>query len=222
MPFLPDRFLSCDAGLAPGARRDGNLVRVGDPRTRLGPAGPPPVRLAAFLAGAVLALVLLARVTGGSVAVMRMERDPILLPVLSGLLTALIPLGELLMFSRLTPPVLSVWAIFATYTMAGVVLTRVAVRAVLGRKAPRMATGILLVSAVVAVEAVVVHTAGWMHVSAVLVLLPLALFWRKAEVVARPSERPLAGRIRSIGFAQSGSMFAAAAILAIVPRLFGI
>src|SRR3990170_6658657 len=120
-------------------------------------ATPSPVRLAAFVTAAVLALLFLARLTSGSVAVMRMERHAVLLPALSGFLTLVVPAGELVVLGRLTPPVLAAWLLFATYTVAGVVLTRAGVRAILKRRTPAMAGGVLLVAAVVAAEAVAVQ-----------------------------------------------------------------
>jgi len=106
-------------------------------------ATPSPVRLAAFVTAAVLALLFLARLTSGSVAVMRMERHAVLLPALSGFLTLVVPAGELVVLGRLTPPVLAAWLLFATYTVAGVVLTRAGVRAILKRRTPAMAGGVL-------------------------------------------------------------------------------
>jgi len=178
-----------------------------------------PVRLAGFVAAAVLALVLLGRFTSGSVAVMRMERHAVLLPLLSGLLTLVVPVGELVMLGRSSPPILAAWLLFATYTMAGVVLTRVGVRAILRRRTPAMARGVLLVAAVVAAEAVAVHWLGWLDVASVAILVPLVVYWRGNVRLSRSEETPRTRVVRRVGFAQSGNMIAVAAILAVVLRL---
>jgi hypothetical protein len=178
-----------------------------------------PVRLAGFVAAAVLALVLLGRFTSGSVAVMRMERHAVLLPLLSGLLTLVVPVGELVMLGRSSPPILAAWLLFATYTMAGVVLTRVGVRAILRRRTPAMARGVLLVAAVVAAEVVAVHWLGWLDVASVAILVPLVVYWRGNVRLSRSEETPRTRVVRRVGFAQSGNMIAVAAILAVVLRL---
>jgi len=182
-------------------------------------ATPSLVRLAAFLAAAVIALVLLGRFTASSVAVMRMERDAVLLPVLSGLLTLVVPAGELAMLGRSSPPILAAWLLFATYTMAGVVLTRVGVRAILKRRTPAMAGGVLLVAAVVAAEAVAVHWLGWLDIASVAILVPLVVYWRGIVRLSRSEETPRTRVVRRVGFAQSGNVVAVAVILAVVLRL---
>jgi len=182
-------------------------------------ATPSPVRLAAFLAAAVLALLLLARVTSGSVAVMRMERHPVLLPALSGLLTVVVPAGELVAFGQTSPPVLAAWMMFATYTIGGVVITRSGVRAILKRQPPEVAREVVVVAVIVAAEALAVDAVGWLHVASVGVLAPLVAYWRGIVRLSRSDETPRTRVVRRVGFAQSANMIAVAAILAIALRL---
>jgi hypothetical protein len=61
-----------------------------------------------FVAASVLALVLIGRLTSGSTLAFRLERNLILLPVLSGLLTSIVPLGQIVMVGQLSLPVLAV------------------------------------------------------------------------------------------------------------------
>jgi hypothetical protein len=150
---------------------------------------------------------------------MRMERHPVLLPVLSGLLTIAVPAGELVVLGQISPPVLAAWMMFATYTVGGVVLTRSGVRAILKRRAPEVAREVALVAVLVAAEALAANALGWLHLASVGVLVPLVAYWRGIVRLSRSDETPRTRVVRRVGFAQSANMIAVAVILAAVLRL---
>lgn len=174
------------------------------------------VGLVAFVVASALALVLLAQLTSRSVAVMRMERDPILLPTLSGALTLVVPLGHLAMVGRLPAEVLAVWLLFLTYTVAGVFITRIGVRAILRRTTPALSGSILLASVALGAEAILLSAFGSLRIEAAAVLAPLFAYWRAIEYLSRSKVVARAGIVRSVGFAHSADTLAAVAILVVV------
>ena len=175
--------------------------------------------LVLFIAATVLALILLGQLTGSSARLMRLERDTVLLPMMSSLLTLLVPLGHLFMLGRLPIETTAVWLVFLTYTMAGVVYTRVTVRAVLGREAPAIAAIMVLTATAVFVEVAALGWLGWMRHSTALVLAPMFLFWMAVRSAPRSGTSTRTEVIRRIGFLQSGNMIAMVVILAVALRM---
>ena len=163
---------------------------------------------------ALVALVILARLTRGSVMLARLERHPVLLPALSASLTVLVPLGQLLMVDRLSPSVVSAWLVFLTYVAAGVVITREMVRAVL--KGPTSTgTGVAGAGTILGIEGAGFALVHWLSPVALTVLVPWTL---QRWYVARRTQDdrvPRVRRIRIIGLTQSASLVAAAILLAI-------
>ena len=180
---------------------------------------PSAIGLAVFVTASVAALVFLTRLTSSSVAMMRLERDIVLLPVLSGLLTLVVPFGQLIMLGHLPPSILSVWLLFLTYTMAGVVYTRIAVRAILGRMAPSLANCVIPVSFILVAEVAVLSAIGSLHPAAAIIVAPSLVWWLAITALSRSEGSSRTGIIRRVGVTQSANMIAVAIILAVVSRL---
>jgi hypothetical protein len=175
-------------------------------------------RVALFLATSLGALALIGKVTRSSRAIARMERNPVLLSVLSGLLTILVPLGQVLMVGQLSIHVLAIWAVFLTYCTLGVIYTRDTVRSVLKETRPTW-TIFSLSAVLITLEIAILKAAlAWLSIATLAVLVPLilhrvvvlSLFHRKGS-----SKVEL---IRGVGFAQAGNLMAVAIILAVVSR----
>ncbi len=182
------------------------------------PGWPAFLPAAVFVALCVLLLVLVATVTGRSVILVRLERNPRLVPALSSPLTLVVPLGYTLMAGPPTLPVLAVWLVFVVYTATGVAYTGEAVRAVLKDETPGWR--LLLVSAaLLAAECAVLAALGWLSLDSAGVLAPL--FVHRVAVRSRSPSKPVpkVARIRRVGFAESANLIAAAVILALVARL---
>ncbi len=182
------------------------------------PGWPPILPGVGFACAALLALVLLGALTGRSAVVMRLERNPMLLPALSSPLTLIVPFGYLVMAGPLTLTIVSVWLVFLVYTATGIVYTGDAVRAVLKETAPGW--GLLLASAgVLGVEAAVLAGLGWVSPAAVAVLAPLFVHRLAIPTRGSSSHVPKARRIRIVGVAESANLIAAAVVLAWASRL---
>ena len=180
---------------------------------------PSVIGLAAFVTASVAALVLLAKLTGGSAAVMRIERNIVLLPILSGLLTLIVPLGHVLMLGQLSKSILAVWFLFLTYTVAGVVYTRIAVRAVLGRTKSSLATCMIPVSFILVAEVAVLSAIGWLHSAAAIIVGPSLFWWLAITSLSESEASSRTGIVRRVGIMQSANMIAVSIILAVVSRL---
>ena len=171
-----------------------------------------------FIAASLLALTLTARITSGSIAIARLERNTTLLPVLSSILTLIVPLGHLVMVGKFSIPVLGVWLVFLAYCSSGVLYARDLVRSVLKDTPPKWTifslTSVFLLAVVLALNAV-----GMLSIVAATVIAPLAVH---RVVIPRLTGRKLSskvGRIRKVGFTQAGNLITATIILATVSRL---
>ena len=171
-----------------------------------------------FLAASVLALVLIGKLTSGSKVIARLERNPILLPVLSGLLTLIVPLGQIVMVGQLSLPVLACWLVFLTYCSSGVVYTRGLVRSVL-KEAPPTWTSFVLSTIFIVAVVVTLSALNWLSIAAVAVLVPLTVHRAVVLLLIQRRGSSRVERIRGVGFAQAGNLIAAAIILAVVSRL---
>ena len=130
--------------------------------------------VAVFLAASVFALIVTGRLTTRSKVIARLERDPLLLPILSSSLTLLVPLGQILMVGQLPFPILAVWLVFLTYCSSGVVYTRDSVRSVL-KEAPLAWTSFGLSAAIVLAEVAILSAAHWLSITAIAVVVPLSI-----------------------------------------------
>jgi len=171
-----------------------------------------------FLAASVLALVLIGRLTSGSRVIVRLERNRTLLPTLSGLLTFIVPLGQIIMVGQLSLPVLAVWLIFLTYCSSGVVYTRDLVRSVLKEASPTW-TSFNLSAVFIVSEVITLNAVNWLSIAAVAVIVPLTV--HRVVVLSLTQRRGSSRieRIRGVGFAQAGNLIAATIILALVSKL---
>lgn len=171
-----------------------------------------------FLAASVLVLVLIGRLTSESTAIVRLERNRTLLPVLSSLLTLIVPLGQVVMVGQLSLPVLAAWLVFLTYCSSGVVYTRDSVRSVL-KEAPPTWTSFSLSAVIIVVEVVALSAANWLSIAAIAIVVPLSV--NRVVVLSLNQRRGSSRveRIRRVGFAQAGNLIAATIILGLVSRL---
>jgi len=170
-----------------------------------------------FLVVSIIALVVTGRLTGGSKIIMRMERNAFLLPVLSSLLTLLVPVGQMLMVWQLSVQFLAIWIVFLTYCVSGVVYTRDMVRSVLKDSPLRWASFILSVALVTA-EIVSLSAFDWLSLTAFAVVIPLMVHRIIVLLLMKRKDSSKIERIRAVGFTQAGNLVAAALILAWVLR----
>jgi len=171
----------------------------------------------AFLAASVLALFLVGRLTRGSIRVARLERNSILLPVLSGLLTLIAPFGEIVMVGQISLHILAAWVVFMTYCSCGVVYTRDSVRSVLN-EAPPAWTSFILSAVILAAEIVTLNAIDWLSIIAVAAAAPLIVHRAIVLSLIQRRSSSKARRIRGVGFAQAGNLIATVIILALASR----
>ena len=170
-----------------------------------------------FLAVSVITLVATGRMTGGSRFIARMERNAFLLPVLSSILTLLVPVGQILIVGQVDVRFLALWLVFLTYCASGVVYTRDLVRSVL-KDAPLPWASFSLSLILVLVEVVALNAVHQLSFAALAIFVPLIIH---RIIVVSLVERKGASkleRIRAVGFTQAGNLVAAALILAWVLR----
>ncbi len=171
-----------------------------------------------FGAGSLLALLLVGALTGRSAVLLRLERNPNLLPALSSPLTLIVPFGYVLMAGTLSLAILSVWLVFLVYTTTGIVYTGEAVRAILKEAAPAW-RWLLFSAALLVAESAALAELGWLSLASLAVLAPLFVHCLAVRVHPASEPVPRARRIRAVGFAESANLIAAAVILALVSRL---
>lgn len=171
-----------------------------------------------FLAASVLVLVLIGRLTSGSMVIVRLERNRTLLPILSGLLTLIVPVGQIIMVGQLSLPVLAVWLIFLTYCSAGVVYTRDLVRSVL-KQAPLAWTSFNLSAVFIVSELIILNAVNWLSIATVAIILPLTIQRVLVLSLIQRKGSSRIERIRGVGIAQAGNLIAATIILALVSKL---
>ena len=171
-----------------------------------------------FLAASVFALGLTAKVTGGSVAIVRFERNVTLLPVLSSLLTLIVPLGQIIMVGQLSIPVLASWLVFVVYCASGVVYARDLVRSVLNETPPTWTIFSLSAAFIVAVVAIL-NVVNWSSFAAVAILVPLTVHRVIVVPLIRRTAPSKLQRIREVGFSQAGNLITATIILSIVSKI---
>jgi hypothetical protein len=173
---------------------------------------------AVFLAASVLALLLTGELTRRSTVVVRMERHAILLPVLSGLLTLITPLGQVLMVGQLSPSVLAVWLVFLAYSSSGVVYTRDLVRSML-KESPPTWTNFSLSAVFIVAEVVTLNALNWLSIIALAIVVPLTVHRVAVLWLIQRRGSSAVERIRSVGFVQTGNLIAATIILALVSKV---
>ena len=171
-----------------------------------------------FLAACVLVLFLIGKPTSSSVAIARLERNRTLLPILSGLLTFIVPIGQIVMAGQLSLRVVAVWLVFLIYCSLGVVYTRDSVRSVL-KEAPLTWASFSLSAVIIVVEVAALNAIAWLSTAALIIVVPLAA--HRVVVLELIQRRGFSRveRIRGVGFAQAGNLIAAAILLALVSRL---
>ncbi len=174
--------------------------------------------LIVFLAASVFALGLTARITSGSVAIVRLERSATLLPVLSGLLTLIVPLGQIMMVGQLSVPVFATWLVFLVYCSLGVVYARDLVRSVLKETPPTWTTFSLSAAFIVAVV-VILNAVKLFSIAAVAIVVPLTVHRTVVLPLIRRTASSKVRRIRAVGFSQAGNLITATIILALVSKL---
>jgi len=168
-----------------------------------------------FLAISVLVLILTGRLTRGSKVILRLERNPTLLPVLSSLLTLIVPLAQIVIVGQLSLAVLAAWLVFLIYSSSGVVYTRGLVRSML-KEAPPTWTSFSLSAILIIVEVVALNSIRWLSIAALGVVVPLIVHRVVVLLLIRRKCSPRVERIRGVGFAQAGNLIAAAIILALI------
>jgi hypothetical protein len=173
---------------------------------------------AVFLAASVLGLLLTGELTSRSTVVVRMERHAILLPVLSGLLTLITPLGQVLMVGQLSPSVLAVWLVFLAYSSSGVVYTRDLVRSML-KESPPTWTNFSLSAVFIVAEVVTLNALNWLSIIALAIVVPLTVHRVAVLWMIKRRGYSAVERIRSVGFVQTGNLIAATIILALVSKV---
>jgi hypothetical protein len=171
-----------------------------------------------FLVASVLVLVLIGRLTSGSRVIVRLERNRTLLPVLSGLLTLIVPLGQIIMVGQLSLPVLAAWLIFLTYCSSGAVYTRDLVRSVLKEASPTW-TSFNLSAVFIVSEVVILNVVHWLSIATVAIVVPLIIYRVVVLSLIQRKGYSRIERIRGVGFAQAGNLIAAIIILALVAKL---
>ncbi len=172
----------------------------------------------AFVGVCLAALLAVAALTGRSAVLIRLERNPNLLPALSSPLTLIVPLGYLILAGPLTWTILAAWLIFLVYTATGIVYTGDAVRAVL-KDAPPGGRWLVVSAVLLAAESVAFAGLGWLPVASLAVLVPLLAHRLALRIRPSSGSVPKARRIRYLGMAESANLLAAAVILALVARL---
>jgi hypothetical protein len=174
--------------------------------------------LIVFLAASLLELVLTARITSGSLAIVRLERNATLLPVLSSLLTLIVPLGQIIMVGQLSIPVLAAWLVFLAYCSSGVIYARDLVRSVL-KETPLRWTSFSFSAIFILAVVVVMNAVNWLSIAAVALLAPLAVHRVVVLPLIRRKASSRVDRIREVGFSQAGNLITASIVLALVSRL---
>jgi len=179
---------------------------------------PWPLGVVLFTAASVLLLILTGWLTNGSIIIIRLQRNRSLLPVLSSLLTLIVPLGQIVIVGQLSRTVLAAWFVFLTYCSTGVVYTQDLVRSVL-KEVPPTRTSFILSAVIIVVEVATLNVFNWLSIAAVAIVVPLIVnrVFVLLPIQRRGSSR--AERIREVGFAQTGNLIAAVLILALVSRL---
>jgi hypothetical protein len=170
-----------------------------------------------FLVASLLVLLLLGRLTSRSAMMVRLERNRSLLPILSGLLTLIIPLGQILMVGQLSLRVLAAWFVFLTYCSSGVVYTQGLVRSVLKERPPTW-TSLGVSAVIIGAEVVALNALKWLSIAALTIDLPLIIHRLMVQSTIGNASSKLQ-RIRRVGFAQAGNLVTVVIILALSLRL---
>jgi len=171
-----------------------------------------------FLAASVLAPVITGRLTSRSTVILRLQRNQIVLPVLSGLLTLIVPLGQIVMVGRLSFPFLAAWLVFLTYSSLGVVYTRDMVRSML-KESPPTWTSFSLSAVFIVAEVIALNAINRLSILALAIVVPLTVHRVIALSLIQRKASSTVERIRSVGFVQTGNLIAATIILALVSKL---
>jgi hypothetical protein len=179
---------------------------------------PPALSVVVFLAASVLALVLVGKLTTESKVIARLERNQILLPVLSGLMTLIVPLGQIVMVRQLSLLAFAIWLVFLGYCSSGVVYTRGLVRSVV-KEAPPTWTSFGLSAVLIVAVIVALNTLNWLPLAALAILVPLTVHRLAVLLLIRRKGSSRLERIRGVGFTQGGNLIAAAIILSMISRL---
>ncbi len=185
------------------------------------PAFPPPIRFFIFLGVSLAILLLTAQLTGLSPKLMRIQRNRLFLPIMSGGLTLIMPLGYIIMLGTVTMKILAVWLLLLTYTVVSITIIQGKVQGLLQGKESSSSHIVLLGLAVFIVESLLLVSSGLLHLAILLSLAPLLLMWfflRSQRLLEADSDSKIKV-IRRIGFQQTGNMLAFILMLAILSRL---
>ncbi len=184
------------------------------------PVSPSLLRLALFLGASVTILPLTARLTGRSPTLLRIQRNRLFLPIISGGLTLITPLGYYIVFGTISPKALAIWMLFLTYTTVSVTIIQRKVQELLQRKESSPTLILLPGLAVFTAESVLLSSIGLLHPTIILSLAPLllmGLYLRSQHGLEAKSDLRIKA-IRRIGFQQTGNMIAFVLILATLSK----
>ncbi|MFQ6135420.1 MAG: hypothetical protein ACE5KU_06390 [Nitrososphaerales archaeon] len=184
------------------------------------PTFPSPTRLYLFLGVSTAILLLTAQLTRRSPTLIRIQRNRLFLPIISGSLTLITPLGYYIMFGTISTRILAIWLLLLTYTVVSVTLVQGKVQGLIQRKESSSSYIVPLGLAVFIVESLPLFSSGLLHPAVLLSLAPLLFMWfylRSRRVLEADSDSKIKV-IRRIGFQQTGNMMAFVLILAILSR----
>ena len=183
------------------------------------PTLPDPTRLLLFLSVSVSALLFTSYLTGHSPTLIRIQRNRLFLPIISGGLTLTTLLGYYIMFEAVSAKILSVWLLILTYTVISVSLIQSKVQGLLKRK-PSSPKPILLPGLTVfTAESLLLYSYGLMHPATLLSMTPLLFMWLYLQRPTLPETTESKMKtIRRIGFQQTGNMIAFILILTALSR----
>jgi hypothetical protein len=184
----------------------------------ISPVIPPPTFLIFFLVISIIILLSAGHITNRSPKMIRIQRNRFFLPILSGGVTTLMPLGVAIMFGAISEKVLAAWLLMFTYTVISVSLIQVKVRTLLRREDLQSNRAVALGLTGIVAEVSFLVTIGLMHLAAVFAPAQLTLWiYLSHRLEERKANKVRV--IRKIGFLQTANMLIFVMILAAITRL---
>lgn len=175
-----------------------------------------------FLAVSFTILILIAQITGLSVILIHMQRDRLILPIITGFLTSITLLGYYIMLETVSVKNLSIWLLLLTFTVISVSLVQREVQGLLLMKEHPISHIIILGLTVFSVEFIMIISSGLMHSVIILSIAPLISMWiyLKKHNITKTNTDSKVKKIKRIGFFQAWNTVMFVLILAVLSKLW--
>lgn len=179
-------------------------------------------RISIFFIVSAVILMLTSYITNVAPILIKIRRNQIILPIISGGLTLITPLGHFIMFGTVNETIFSVWVFLLTYTIFSVFFIQKKIKSLIQRKENSSLLLFLFSIIIFGFESSMFFLLGWVQLSIFLIILPVVIMWffLKDQQIINKLSKSNNQIIKSIGLFQTINMIFFVVLLTFLIKYF--